>query len=64
MRKYFRLMYILGMVLVFCYVLLVVVALLLTLLLSGVRVTGVEQWVVIGGWVVFVFWFGLFTIGV
>jgi hypothetical protein len=55
MRKYFQLMYILGVVFVFCYVLLVVVALLLTLLLSGVRVSGVVQWVVIGGWVVFCF---------
>jgi hypothetical protein len=55
MRKYFQLMNILGVVLVFCYVLLVVVALLLTLMLSGVRVSGVVQWVVIGGWVVFCF---------
>ena len=55
MRKYFQWMYILGVVLVFCYVLLVVVALLLTLLLSGVRVSPLLQWVVIGGWVVFCF---------
>jgi hypothetical protein len=36
-------------------VLLVVVALLLTLMLSGVRVSAMLQWVVIGGWVVFCF---------
>jgi hypothetical protein len=55
MRKYFQLMFVLGAVFVFCYVLLVVVALLLTLMLSGVRVSGVMQWVVIGGWVVLCF---------
>ena len=55
MRKYFQLMFILGAVFVFCYVLLVVVSLLLTLMLSGVRVSGFLQWVVIGGWVVFCF---------
>jgi hypothetical protein len=55
MRKYFQLMFILGVVLVVGYVLLVVVALLLTLMVSGVRVSGLMQWVVIGGWVVFCF---------
>jgi hypothetical protein len=55
MRKYFQLMFVLGTVFVFCYVLLVVVALLLTLMLSGVRVSPLLQWVVIGGFVVFCF---------
>jgi hypothetical protein len=55
MRKYFQLMFILGVVLVIFYVLLVIVALLLTLMLSGVRVSPLLQWVVIGGWVVFCF---------